>query len=104
MVLPNIVRNQNGHKEMGIKQRREREKQEVRQGILTAAREIARQEGWQSVTVRKVADRIEYSPPTIYEYFESKEDILIELLREGFRQLAAALKAVWEVTEDPEQR
>ena len=89
---------------MGIKQRREREKQEVKQGILMAAREIARQEGWQSVTIRKVAERIEYSPPTIYEYFESKEDILIELLREGFRQMAAALKAVREVTEDPEQR
>ena len=89
---------------MGIKQRREREKQEVRQSILTAARAIARQEGWQSVTIRKVAERIEYSPPTIYEYFESKEDILTELLREGYRQTAAALKAVREVTEDPEQR
>ena len=89
---------------MGIKQRREREKQEVRQGILMAAREIARQEGWQSVTVRKVADRIEYSPPTIYEYFESKEDILLELLREGFRQMADALKAARASTADPEQR
>ena len=89
---------------MGIKQRREREKQEVRQGILTAAREIARQEGWQSVTIRKVAERIEYSPPTIYEYFESKEDILLELLREGYRQLAAALKTAAESTEDCEQR
>jgi len=89
---------------MGIKQRREREKQEVRQGILTAAREIARQEGWQSVTIRKVAERIEYSPPTIYEYFENKEDILVELVREGFRQMAARLRAVREVTEDPEQR
>ncbi len=89
---------------MGIKQRREREKQEVRQGILTAAREIARQEGWQSVTIRKVAERIEYSPPTIYEYFESKEDILTELHREGFRQLAARLKAIREAVADPEQR
>lgn len=89
---------------MGIKQRREREKQEVRQGILTAAREIARQEGWQSVTIRKVAERIEYSPPTIYEYFESKEDILLELLREGFCQVAAALRAARAATEDPEQR
>ena len=89
---------------MGIKQRREREKQEVRQGILTAAREIARQEGWQSVTIRKVAERIEYSPPTIYEYFENKEDILLELLREGYRQLAAALRRAWESTEDCEQR
>ena len=89
---------------MGIKQRREREKQEVRQGILTAAREIARQEGWQSVTVRKVAERIEYSPPTIYEYFESKEAILTELHREGFRQMAAILKTIRETVEDPEQR
>ncbi|HKV57763.1 MAG TPA: TetR/AcrR family transcriptional regulator [Ktedonobacteraceae bacterium] len=89
---------------MGIKQRREREKQEVRQGILTAAREIARQEGWQFVTIRKVAERIEYSPPTIYEYFESKEDILLELLREGFCQVAAALRIARESTEDPEQR
>lgn len=89
---------------MGIKQRREREKQEVRQGILTAAREIARQEGWQSVTIRKVAERIEYSPPTIYEYFENKEDILLELLREGFRQLAAALRTARDSTEDCEQR
>ena len=89
---------------MGIKQRREREKQEVRQGILTAAREIARQEGWQSVTIRKVAERIEYSPPTIYEYFESKEDILTELLREGFRQMAATLKAIREAVAEPEQR
>ena len=89
---------------MGIKQRREREKQEVRQGILKAAREIARQEGWQSVTIRKVADLIEYSPPTIYEYFENKEDILLELRREGFRQLAATLKAIRDVTEDPKQR
>src|SRR5947209_18721130 len=89
---------------MGIKQRREREKQEVRQGIRTAAPEIARQEGWQSVTIRKVAERIEYSPPTINKYFENKEDILLELLREGFRQLSAALRRAWESTEDPEQR
>jgi len=51
-----------------------------------------------------VAERIEYSPPTIYEYFENKEDILLELLREGFRQLSAALRRAWESTEDPEQR
>src|SRR5258708_35438215 len=86
---------------MGIKQRREREKQEVRQGILTAAREIARQEGWQSVTIRKVADRIEYSPPTIYEYFASKEDILLELMRLGFKTLLEGLQAARSSSEDP---
>jgi AcrR family transcriptional regulator len=103
MIFSNSVRFQNDGKVMSIKQRREREKLEVRQGILMAAREIARHDGWQSVTIRKVAERIEYSPPTIYEYFESKEDILLELLREGFRQMAATLKTVRDSTEDPEQ-
>ncbi len=88
---------------MGIKQRREREKQEVRQGILTAAREIAQQEGWQAVTIRKVAERIEYSPPTIYEYFASKEAILTELLREGFHLLLLELQAAI-AQGDPETR
>lgn len=87
---------------MGIKQRRERERQEVRQGILLSAREIALQEGWQAVTMRKVAERIEYSPPTIYEYFASKEAILTELLHEGFRLLLAALQAAGTSSTDPE--
>lgn len=89
---------------MGIKQRREREKQEVRQGILTAAREIALQERWQTVTIRKVAERIEYSPSMIYEYFTSKEAILLELHCEGFRLLALALKTARESSQDHEER
>lgn len=89
---------------MGIKQRREREKQEVRQGILTAAREIALHEGWQAVTIRKVAERIEYSPSMIYEYFASKEAILLELHCEGFRLLALSLKAAKSSSENHEER
>lgn len=89
---------------MSIKQRREREKQEIRQAILLAARQIALQDGWQAMTIRKVADRIEYSPPTIYEYFASKEDILFELYLEGFRQLALTLQAARESVEDQRER
>jgi AcrR family transcriptional regulator len=89
---------------MGIKQRREREKQEVRQGILTAAREIALHEGWQAVTIRKVAKRIEYSPSMIYEYFASKEAILLELHSEGFRLLAFSLKTARSSSENQEER
>ena len=89
---------------MGVKQRREREKQEVRQAILTAAREIALYEGWQAVTIRKVAERIEYSPSMIYEYFTSKEAILLELLNEGFRLLALSLKTALSSSEDQEER
>jgi AcrR family transcriptional regulator len=89
---------------MGTKERRERIKQEVREGILAGAREIASQEGWQAVTIRKVAERIEYSPPTIYEYFENKEAILLELLRQGFDRLHAAMQAAQATTDDPELR
>jgi AcrR family transcriptional regulator len=77
---------------MGVKERRERERNELRQSILAAARAIAAEEGWQAVTIRKVAEQIEYSPPMIYEYFENKDAILFELEREGFRQLLAALQ------------
>src|SRR5215831_17182373 len=63
-------------REMGFKERRDRERTEMRQAILHAASEIAAQEGWHAVTIRRVAERIEYSPPTIYEYFESKEALL----------------------------
>jgi AcrR family transcriptional regulator len=89
---------------MGIKERREREKQITRQSILTAARQIAQREGWPALTVRKVAEAIEYSPPMIYEYFANKEEILLELMREGFRQLTAAMQQAREAAEDCEER
>ena len=89
---------------MGIKQRRERERQEMRQSILSAAREIAAEEGWQAVTTRKVAERIEYSQPTIYEYFENKEAILLALLRSGYQQLVTVVQEAFASTDDPEAR
>src|SRR4028119_232930 len=54
---------------MGIKERRQRQKETLRSGILAAAREIASTEGWRAVTIRKIAARVEYSPPGIYEDF-----------------------------------
>jgi AcrR family transcriptional regulator len=78
---------------MGTKERRDRERQELRQAILLASREIAAREGWQAVSMRKVAERIEYSPPTIYEHFASKEALLLELMREGFRLLMGRVQA-----------
>lgn len=76
---------------MSNKDRRQRIKQATRQGILAAARRIAREEGWPAVTIRKVADAIEYSPSMVYEYFESKDAILAALLEDGFAQLAEQL-------------
>ena len=77
---------------MGVKERREREKEATRRGILDAAQSIARAEGWSAVTIRKVADAIEYSPSIVYEYFSSKEAILLALLHEGFAALATQMR------------
>jgi AcrR family transcriptional regulator len=76
----------------------------MRQAILDAASEIAAQEGWHAVTIRRVAEKIEYSPPTIYEYFESKEALLEAEANEGFRFLLAALYAARDAHSDPRER
>ena len=72
---------------MGIKERHERDREAVRRAILDAARELFVAEGFQNVSIRKIAERIEYSPAAIYGYFPSKDDIFFSLAEEGFRLL-----------------
>src|ERR1700733_5117561 len=72
---------------MGIKERQERDREAVRRAILDAARDLFVAEGFQHVTIRKIAERIEYSPAAIYSYFPSKDDIFFALADEGFRLL-----------------
>jgi len=72
---------------MGIKERQVRDRETVRRAILDAARELFVTEGFQNVSIRKIAERIEYSPAAIYGYFPSKDDIFFALAEEGFRLL-----------------
>ena len=88
---------------MGIKERRQRERQQLRGGILAAAREIASEEGWRAVTIRKIAAIIEYSPPVIYEYFGSKNEILLELVRMGYAEQLEAVEAAGRAAGGPEE-
>ena len=88
---------------MGIRERRQRQRRELRGSILTAAREIASTEGWRAVTIRKIAGIIEYSPPVIYEYFDSKEDLLLELMRMGYAGQLEAIERARKSSEDPQQ-
>lgn len=69
---------------MASKERIARLKEETRINILDAALQIVKQEGWQALSLRKIADAIEYTAPIIYEYFANKEAILLELTRKGF--------------------
>ena len=76
---------------MSITDRKLRQKEEVRASILDTAWEMVVTEGWQSFSIRKVADAIEYSVPVIYSHFENKDAILLEFNRKGFELLAQAL-------------
>jgi AcrR family transcriptional regulator len=73
---------------MGIKERHERDHEAVERAILDAARDLFVSEGYPSVSIRKIAERIEYSPAALYAYFPSKDDIFLALADEGFRLLS----------------
>jgi AcrR family transcriptional regulator len=89
---------------VGLQERRERERQATQQAILEAALEIASQDGWQAVTMRRVAKQIEYSPSAIYKYFEEKETIFQTLLIQGFQQLLTVLERIAAQESDPSER
>ncbi|KAA3600371.1 MAG: TetR/AcrR family transcriptional regulator [Calditrichaeota bacterium] len=72
---------------MGISERRKREKELMRKLILRASMELFVKEGFHNVSIRHIAERIEYSPATIYLYFKNKDEIIYKLNEEGFREL-----------------
>jgi AcrR family transcriptional regulator len=74
--------------------RRERHKQELRRVILDAAREIFAREGYESFSMRKLAEKIEYSPGSIYLHFKNKEELFETLVEESFERLLLALNKI----------
>jgi AcrR family transcriptional regulator len=89
---------------MGSKERILRQKEETRSNILKAARSIVKEEGWQGLSMRKIADKIEYTAPIIYEYFSNKEAILQELTCKGFGILSKDLEAAKIESVDPAEQ
>ncbi|MHA4896431.1 TetR/AcrR family transcriptional regulator [Pedobacter sp. PWIIR3] len=86
---------------MGIAERKIRQKEEFRASILEAAWLQVLTDGWQSLSIRKIADAIEYSVPVIYSHFENKEAILLEFAKEGFQKLAEQLQTAKDQHSDP---
>ena len=78
---------------MRVDTRREREIQELKNLIIKHSWKIIKEEGWQSLSLRKIADAIEYSVPVIYKHFENKEAILQHFSKEGYELLYKKLKA-----------
>jgi AcrR family transcriptional regulator len=77
----------------GSQQRRQRERASARLMIVAAARELGRTEGWDAVTMRRLADEIEYSSNFAYRYFTGRDDILLAVVRDGFARLRDAMAA-----------
>ena len=79
---------------MGTQQRRAREKEGLREEILDAARTLFVKEGYESVSIRKIADKVEYAPGTIYLYFHDKAEILDKICEETFAKLITRMHAI----------
>ena len=86
---------------MGVKERRTREKEQLHQQILVAARELFVNEGYENVSMRKIADKIEYSPTTIYRYFKDKADLLDSVCQETLLSLLNTLEQLKKDKSDP---
>jgi AcrR family transcriptional regulator len=88
---------------MGITDRKEREKQEMRKLIIDAAMQMFIKEGFDRTSIRSIADKIEYSPATIYLYYKDKDELLYEVQGQAFLELYNAF--VRDVTaKDPLER
>ena len=88
---------------MGIRERREREKLETREKILDAARELFMARGYDGVSMRQIADKIEYSPTAIYVHFADKDELFHEICHEDFRRLAHSFAGIAQIA-DPIER
>ncbi len=78
---------------MGIRERKKRESEDLRQKIMTAAAEILAEDGYKGLSVRKIAARIEYSPALIYHYFQDKSEIVSRIVAEGYGRILERLGA-----------
>ncbi|MBS4070996.1 TetR/AcrR family transcriptional regulator [Algoriphagus aquatilis] len=79
---------------MGISDRKEREKEELRERILVAAKSLFLQKGIDKTSIRNIADLIEYSPGIIYHYFRDKNEIFHALHQGGFSQLMSKMSVL----------
>ena len=85
---------------MDVKERQQQERQAISRSILDAARTLFVAEGYRNVSMRKIAERVGYSPAAIYSYFDSKDDIFLALAEEGFHMLCQSAECAREAQPD----
>ncbi|WP_030551140.1 TetR/AcrR family transcriptional regulator [Streptomyces exfoliatus] len=89
---------------MSVQERKERERAVRELLIVATARELAEQQGWDAVTTRRLAERIEYSQPVLYSHFRGKREIIGAVALEGAAELAVALRAATSAADGPRAR
>ncbi|MFE7938397.1 TetR/AcrR family transcriptional regulator [Streptomyces griseoincarnatus] len=77
---------------MSVQERKQRERAERERLIVATARELAEEQGWDAVTTRRLAERIEYSQPVLYSHFRGKREIIGAVALQGAAELAAELR------------
>ncbi|MGH4029213.1 TetR/AcrR family transcriptional regulator [Actinomycetota bacterium Odt1-20B] len=89
---------------MSVQERKQRERAERERLIVATARELAEQRGWDAVTTRRLAERIEYSQPVLYSHFRGKREIIGAVALQGATKMAVAVRAATSAADDPRER
>jgi AcrR family transcriptional regulator len=77
---------------MGITERKEREREEMKDRIVSTAIRMFLQEGYEQTSIRNIAEKIEYSPATIYLYYKDKDELLYDVQKQAFNKLAQVFR------------
>ena len=89
---------------MSVQERKERERADRERLIVATARDLAEQQGWDAVTTRRLAERIEYSQPVLYSHFRGKREIIGAVALEGAAEMAVALRSSTSAVDGPRAR
>ncbi|CAL9542205.1 MULTISPECIES: TetR/AcrR family transcriptional regulator [unclassified Streptomyces] len=89
---------------MSVQERKQRERAERERLIVATARELAEEQGWDAVTTRRLAERIEYSQPVLYSHFRGKREIIGAVALQGAAEMAAAVRAAASAADGPRDR
>jgi AcrR family transcriptional regulator len=89
---------------MSVQERKQRDRAERERLIVATARELAEQQGWDAVTTRLLAERIEYSQPVLYSHFHGKREIIGAVALEGATEMAVAVRTAAAAADGPRAR
>ncbi|MCX5166416.1 TetR/AcrR family transcriptional regulator [Streptomyces antibioticus] len=89
---------------MSVQERKQRERAERERLIVATARDLAEQQGWDAVTTRRLAERIEYSQPVLYSHFRGKREIIGAVALQGAAELATAVRTATSTAAGPRER